>query len=147
MNSFLTVALEVTITTNRCVCKHYTASRPVLLLFCNTLEKSKSKSTEESTSLQVKSIQVVLKYCNALLLLRYRTTLIIMIIISVAHKVHSENSPVQTSIRLSANPNTINSDCIIYQPGYVSEMSPESSPKGILQHRQRFHNKTITYKG
>jgi hypothetical protein len=63
------------ITTNRCVCKHYTASRPVLLLFCNTLEKSKSKSTEESTSLQVKSIQVVLKYCNALLLLRYRTTL------------------------------------------------------------------------
>jgi hypothetical protein len=64
------------ITTNRCVCKHYTASRPVLLLFCNTLEKSKSKSTEESTSLQVKSIQVVLKNCNALLLLRYRTTLV-----------------------------------------------------------------------
>jgi hypothetical protein len=73
MNSFLIVGLEVIITTNRCVCKHYTASRPVLLLFCDTLEKSKSKSTEESTSLQVKvlknfstslqvkNIQVVLK--------------------------------------------------------------------------------------
>jgi hypothetical protein len=94
MNSFLTVGRTLPklaeclyITTNRCVCKHYTASRPVLLLFCNTLEKSKSKSTQESTSLQVKvlknfstslqvkSIQVVLKYCDALLLLRYRTTL------------------------------------------------------------------------
>jgi hypothetical protein len=69
----------------------------------------------------------------------------IIIIISIAHKVHSENSPVQTSIRLSATKTPLTMT-VSFTSQDVSDMSPESSPTRILQHYQKFHNKTITYK-